>query len=78
MGDDADTVRAILKEAAAGAADDIIQQEKDLVAWFSDKGIQVNEVDKAPFQEAMMPVVTDPTKVPYTLDQYNRLQALAD
>ncbi len=77
IGDDADTVRAVLKEAAAQAADETNQQEQDLVKWFEDKGIKVNVVDKAPFQKAMMPVVTDPSKVPYTIDQYNRLQALA-
>ena len=78
MGADADNVRAILKQAAAGAADETNQQEQDLVAWFRDQGIQVNEVDKAPFQEAMMPVVTDPNQVPYDIETYNRLQALAD
>lgn len=78
MGDDADMVRSILKAAAANCAEDIYQQEKDLVAWFREQGIQVNEVDKGPFQEAVLPVVTDPDKVPYTLEQYNRLQALAD
>ncbi len=78
VGDDADTVRMILKQAAAGAADDIIQQENDLVAWFEEQGIQVNEVDKAPFQQAILPVVTDPSKVPYDIETYNRLQALAD
>jgi len=77
IGADADTVRDILKQAAAGAADETNQQETDLVKWFEDKGIKVNVVDKEPFQKAMMPVVTDPTKVPYTLEQYNRLQALA-
>ncbi len=77
MGNDADMVRAILQEAAAGAADETNQQEQDLVKWFEDKGITVNVVDKEPFQKAMMPVVTDPAKVPYTIDQYNRLQALA-
>ena len=77
IGNYADTVRGILMEASAKAADETNQQEQDLVQWFRDKGIQVNVVDKAPFQKAMMPVVTDPSKVPYTIDQYNRLQALA-
>ncbi|MBU1174267.1 MAG: sialic acid TRAP transporter substrate-binding protein SiaP [Alphaproteobacteria bacterium] len=77
MGADADAVRAILKEAAAGAAEDIIKSEAELAAWFEEQGITVNVVDKGPFQKAIEPVVTDPTKVPYTLDHYNRLQALA-
>jgi tripartite ATP-independent transporter DctP family solute receptor len=77
IGDDAGIVEEVMKEAAAQCADEINQAEKDLVQWFKDQGIQVNEVDKAAFQEAMMPVVTDESKVPYTLEQYERLQALA-
>jgi tripartite ATP-independent transporter DctP family solute receptor len=78
MGDDAATVEEVMKQAAAQCADEIAQSEKDLVQWFRDQGIQVNEVDKAAFQAAVMPVVTDESKVPYTLDQYKRLQALAN
>ncbi len=77
IGDDAATVEAVMKEAAAQCADEIAASEASLVQWFRDQGIQVNEVDKAAFQAAVAPVVTDATKVPYTLDQYNRLQALA-
>jgi tripartite ATP-independent transporter DctP family solute receptor len=77
IGDDAGIVEEVMKEAAAQCADEINQAEKDLVQWFKDQGIQVNEVDKAAFQEAMMPVVTDESKVPYTLEQYERMQALA-
>jgi tripartite ATP-independent transporter DctP family solute receptor len=78
IGNDAATVEAVMKEAAASCADEINQSEKDLVQWFRDKGIQVNEVDKAAFQAAVAPIVTDESKVPYTLDQYKRLQALAN
>ncbi len=78
IGDDADTVEAVMKEAAAQCADEINQSEKDLVQWFRDQGIQVNEVDKAAFQAAVAPILTDESKVPYTLDQYNRMQALAN
>lgn len=77
LGDDAAIVDAVMKEAAAGCADEIYQSEQDLVQWFRDQGIQVNEVDKDAFQAAVAPVVTDPTRVPYTLEQYERLQALA-
>ena len=78
LGDDADTVRATLKAAAANCAEEIYQSEQSLVQWFRDQGIQVNEVDKGPFQAAIKPIVTDPANVPYTLEQYERLQALAD
>jgi len=77
IGDDAAAVEAVVKEALAGCADDINQSEKDLVQWFRDQGIQVNEVDKAAFQAAVAPIVTDPARVPYTTDLYDRLQALA-
>jgi tripartite ATP-independent transporter DctP family solute receptor len=77
VGADAAVVEAVMKEAAAGDSDEINQSEQDLVQWFKDQGIQVNEVDKAAFQAAVQSAVTDASKVPYTLEQYERLQALA-
>jgi tripartite ATP-independent transporter DctP family solute receptor len=78
IGDDAAVVDAVMKEAAANNAGEINQAETDLVQWFKDEGIAVNEVDKDAFQAAVLPVLTDESKVPYTLDQFERLQALAD
>ncbi|QHQ35368.1 sialic acid TRAP transporter substrate-binding protein SiaP [Algicella marina] len=75
-GEDAATLEEVMKEAAAKCADEINQSEQDLVQWFIDEGIQINEVDKAAFQEAVAPIVTDESKVPYTLEMYERLQAL--
>ncbi len=77
IGDDAGTVEAVMKEAAAKCADEINQSETDLVQWFRDKGIKVNEVDKEAFQKAVMPILTDESKVPYTIEQFKRMQALA-
>ena len=77
LGDDAAVVDAVIKDALAQSSDEIAQSEVDLVQWFRDKGITVNEVDKAAFQAAVAPIVTDESKVPYTIDMYNRLQALA-
>ncbi|HKJ61731.1 MAG TPA: sialic acid TRAP transporter substrate-binding protein SiaP [Hyphomicrobiales bacterium] len=77
IGDDAATVEAVMKEAAAKCADEINQSETDLVQWFRDQGIKVNEVDKAAFQAAVMPILTDESKVPYTIEQFKRMQALA-
>lgn len=77
LGDDAATVDAVMKEAAAQCADEINQAETDLKQWFTDRGIKINEVDKDAFQAAVAPVVTDESKVPYTLDHYKRMQALA-
>lgn len=78
IGDDADVVQSVVQEALASNADEIAQSEEDLVQWFRDEGIQVNEVNKAAFQEAVAPIVTDESRVPYTLEMYERLQALAD
>jgi tripartite ATP-independent transporter DctP family solute receptor len=77
IGDDAGVVEAVMKEAAATCAEEINQAEADLVQWFRDQGIQVNEVDKQAFQDAVKPILTDPSKVPYTMDQFERMQALA-
>ncbi|MEC9368311.1 MAG: sialic acid TRAP transporter substrate-binding protein SiaP [Pseudomonadota bacterium] len=76
LGDDSDTVQEVLREAAAKVSDSIFQAEKDLVAWFRDKGITVNEVDRKPFQDAVLPKLTDWDKVPYDKEQFDRLQAL--
>jgi tripartite ATP-independent transporter DctP family solute receptor len=77
LGDDAAIMEGVIKDALAQSSDEIAQSEVDLVQWFRDKGIQVNEVDKAAFQAAVAPIVTDESKVPYTIDMYNRMQALA-
>lgn len=76
MGDDADVVSGILAEAAEKVSSEIYQSEQDLVAWFREKGITVNEVDKAPFQNAVKPMLTDPDQVPYEMEHFDRLQAL--
>jgi len=77
IGDDAAVVQEVLKEAAAQCADEINQSETDLVQWFTDQGITINEVDKDAFQAAVLPILTDESKVPYTVDHFNRMQTLA-
>lgn len=77
LGDDAAIVDGVIKDALAQSSDEIAQSEVDLVQWFRDKGIQVNDVDKAAFQAAVAPIVTDESKVPYTIEMYDRMQALA-
>jgi tripartite ATP-independent transporter DctP family solute receptor len=76
MGDDAGAVEEVLKQAAAKVSDSIYQSETDLIAWFRDKGIEVNEIDKKPFQDAVLPKLTDWDNVPYNQEQFDRLQAL--
>ncbi|QKV18850.1 sialic acid TRAP transporter substrate-binding protein SiaP [Oricola thermophila] len=76
MGDDAGTVREVLQEAAAKASDSIFQAETDLISWFREQGVQVNEVDRKPFQDAVLPKLTDWDNVPYSKEHFDRLQAL--
>ncbi|MGR3320334.1 MAG: sialic acid TRAP transporter substrate-binding protein SiaP [Pseudooceanicola sp.] len=76
VGDDAGTLEEVLREAAARVSDSIYESEQNLVQWFRDQGITVNEVDKGPFQEAVKPKLTDMSKVPYTMEHFDRLQAL--
>ena len=76
LGDDAPVVEEVLKEAAANVSDAIYQAETDLISWFRDQGIQVNEIDRKPFQDAVLPKLTDWANVPYTKEQFDRLQAL--
>ncbi len=76
VGDDAATVEEVLKEAAATVSQSIYDAEQSLVAWFRDKGITVNEVDKQPFQDAVKPMLTDLSAVPYEMEHFERLQGL--
>ncbi|MBL4813847.1 MAG: sialic acid TRAP transporter substrate-binding protein SiaP [Rhodobacteraceae bacterium] len=76
LGDDAAIVDEIMKEAAALVSQSIYDSEQSLVQWFRDEGITVNEIDKQPFQDAVRPMLTDPEQVPYTMEQFERLQAL--
>ena len=78
IGEDAAIVEEVIKEAVAQCADEINQSEQDLVQWFKDEGIQVNEVDKDAFQAAVIPILTDESKVPYTKEHFERMQALAN
>ncbi len=76
VGDDQDVVAEVLREAAKQASDGIYQSEQELVSWFREQGITVNEVDKGPFQDAVKPMLTNPDMVPYTMEHFERLQAL--
>jgi len=65
----------VLDETATCASEQIIQKEKDLVQWFKDNGVNVNEVDRTPFREATMKLHNGPDA---TWDQatYDKLQAI--
>ena len=66
-----------LKKSSDWASMQIVQAEKDLVAWFRDKGIKVNEVDRKPFMDIVKPHLL--TKdMPWEPEIYERLQAIPD
>jgi tripartite ATP-independent transporter DctP family solute receptor len=66
-----------LKNSSDWASGQIVQAEKDLVAWFRDKGIKVNEIDRKPFMDMVKPHLL--TKdMPWTPDIYEKLQAIPD
>jgi tripartite ATP-independent transporter DctP family solute receptor len=73
--DDRDTLIQVLYEAAENCSQEIVQAEKDLVGWFREQGVNVNEVDRGPFIEAVKPLHNGPAA---TWDQatYDALQAI--
>lgn len=73
--DDKAMLVGVLKEAAQNCTDDIIAAENSLVAWFRDQGKTVNEVDRAAFRAAVVPLHNGPAA---TWDQatYDKLQAI--
>ena len=73
--DDQKVVIAELEEAAKWTTEEIIKAEQSLVDWFKGKGIQVNEVDRAPFIAKVAPALNDPS-LPFTGEDYKKLQAI--
>ncbi|MAY62409.1 MAG: ABC transporter substrate-binding protein [Rhizobiales bacterium] len=73
--EDRTALDGVLDETAECASSQIIQKEKDLVQWFKDNGVTVNEVDRTPFREATMKLHNGPDA---TWDQatYDKLQAI--
>lgn len=75
LGDDMAVLEEVLDEAAIWASAQIVQQEQDLVAWFEEQGVTVNEVDRGPFIEAIAPALTG-DDMPWEPSLYDRLQAV--
>lgn len=65
----------VLDETAQCATDQIIQAEQDLVQWFRDEGVTVNEVDRTPFREATMKLHNGEDAT-WDQETYDRLQAI--
>lgn len=72
---DAEILKTVLKDSAAWASEQIHQSEIDLVAWFNEKGVKVNEVDRVPFMDAVKPALVS-KDVPWSADVYERLQKI--
>ncbi|MGF1561103.1 MAG: sialic acid TRAP transporter substrate-binding protein SiaP [Geminicoccaceae bacterium] len=72
---DRETLVGVLNEAADRCTAEITQAERDLVAWFREQGVNVNEVDRTPFREAVIPAHLGPDAT-WDEDVYNQLQAI--
>lgn len=57
--EDQGIISEVLREAAAGASADIIQQEKELADWFREQGIEVHELDRQPFIDIVKPQILE-------------------
>ena len=77
MGDDAPALLDALAEAASATSDEIVQSEAELADWFREQGVAVNEVDRAPFMEAVAPLLAGDS-VPWDTDTFERLQAIQE
>ncbi|WP_075220432.1 sialic acid TRAP transporter substrate-binding protein SiaP [Acuticoccus yangtzensis] len=73
--EDQEALTTVLKETSDCATEQIIQAEADLVEWFKNEGVTVNEVDRGPFIEATKKMHNGDMA---TWDQatYDRLQAI--
>ncbi|MGI3171129.1 sialic acid TRAP transporter substrate-binding protein SiaP [Pseudooceanicola sp. C21-150M6] len=67
--------REVFQEACAQGSEDIRQQEADLITWYRDNGVNVNEVDRAPFAEAVKSVINGPDAT-WTPEQFDALSAI--
>ena len=73
--EDGEMIAGVLREAAAQGSADIRAQEDALVEWFRSEGVEVNEVDRTPFAEAVSVVINGPDAT-WSQEQFDRLQAL--
>ena len=71
----------VMKEGAAKASAAIDKSEVDLIPWFREQGVKVNEdVQRDLFMKAAVPSLTDTSnsRMTWTVDQYKQMQALAN
>lgn len=77
MGKDGQLLLDALAEAAAATSEEIVQSEAELVGWFRDQGVNVNEIDRKPFMDAVAPMLTS-GDVPWDKEIFDRLQAIQE
>lgn len=65
----------VYTKAGQGITQDIVQAEKDLVAWFEEQGATVNEVDASTFREVVLPYHNGDAAT-WNKETYDRLQAI--
>ncbi|SET82156.1 tripartite ATP-independent transporter solute receptor, DctP family [Paracoccus homiensis] len=73
--EDADLLRGLLRDNATTVTEQIVAAEGELADWFRDQGVNVHDVDRKPFIDAVTPVLLE-SDVPFTREQYDALQAL--
>lgn len=73
--EDRQIFREVYTEAGEKITQDILQSEEDLIAWFEEQGVNVNEVDTGPFREAVVPSHNGDAAT-WPQETYDRLQEL--
>ncbi len=66
---------SVFSEAAEKTTYDILEEEKNLVGWFRDQGIEVIEVDRSQFMEAVSGSMVG-EGLPWTQEQIDELKGL--
>ena len=72
---DREALIGLLKEASDCATTQVRETEAELAAWFKEEGVNVHEVDIAPFREATMALHNGPDAT-WEQEIYDRLQAI--
>jgi tripartite ATP-independent transporter DctP family solute receptor len=73
--EDRGTLVQVLEEATECATAQVQQKEQELAQFFRDQGVNVNEVDRAPFREATEKLHMGPDAT-WDQETYDRLQAI--
>ena len=64
------------REAAEKCSLAINKAEDDLLVWFEKQGNIVNKTDRAPFIQAVAPSLKSSPRMTWSLEDYNKMQAL--